>query len=417
MKAPFVALPLLLAVIATLPLRADPREDEPVRARAVDVARPPGSLVLPPGGRARPPDPLLPAARRTVERAGELVDRAGDRLARLLAPGDGPDGGPDDDGGGGAPALAPEAPPPAGCRDMLRIGRALRLDLWDEYDEFRVDLAEHPDLRFRDWLRDDWETSRNWGAGLMGGSLAGLGIGLAVSLLAFDRKGAPSDQVLGAGITGLVTIIPLTLGTALFALYQSRLSALDDAMGAVPVMDEDPDDGPPPASGASWTRPDRAERTVDDMEWFGMNLGGGIAGHCILPNCLVSDLLFFTVRWERFYWTVLEGKPTFMMGFAGGGGRAGWRVPLSDDRVHELRLGIGLAVGWFCTWEGSNADGTGGGGFGPILTPHVQYVRNTGQGTVGVGLDVPIGIGTDVLAGLSGGIAAGPMLYFRWSVH
>ncbi len=148
-------------------------------------------------------------------------------------------------------------------------------------------------------------------------------------------------------------------------------------------------------------RPITIEDRVNGTEWFGMNLGAGIAGSF---NFLVADVYLFTLRWKYFYWTIIEGKVSYYVGFAGGGSRIGGRIGLSQDRLHELRLGLGLAGGMFTTW--------GGWGYGPIITPHLQYVYNTKHGSVGVGLDLPIGIAVN-----GDGIAVGPMVYFLWTVH
>lgn len=109
----------------------------------------------------------------------------------------------------------------------------------------------------------------------------------------------------------------------------------------------------------------------------------------------MTDLLLLTLRWKYAYWILFEAKPQLMVGFAGLGGRAGGRIPLSRDRRHEVRIGLGVAGGIFRTRT------TGFFARGPILTPRVQHVYNTKHGTVGVGLDVPVGIGVYASGGTS----------------
>lgn len=290
----------------------------------------------------------------------------------------------------GGETPAPASPPEVDDSDLARLGAALDRDLQDEYEEFRLDRGRLPEVRFRDWLRDDWETMRDWGAGLTGGSVVLMGLGAGLSFAPdYGSGGGPQIGLMASGAASGVLFV---IGATILGVYQTRLYDLEDAL--------EPE-------SADW---------LSRMEVVGMNLGAGYAGARVvredgdgfpIGSVLVADLLLFTLRWDHVYWTLVEIKGPFLVGFGGGGGRAGVRIALSGDRRHELRLGVGLAGGLFSTWEGAVAAG-------PILTPHLQYVYNFRRSTVGMGVDVPIGF---PVGGEPGDLAVGPMLYFRWSVN
>jgi len=161
---------------------------------------------------------------------------------------------------------------------------------------------------------------------------------------------------------------------------------------------------------------------LNDVEWFGMNLGGGWAAP---SNHMKADLLLFTIRWPSLYWTVLEMYPIFFYGFLGGGTRIGGRIFVGESGREEIRVGLGVGGGWFVPYETKwyEPDDDEWLWFplvvGAVLIPHVQYIYNFEDVNVGVGLDLMIGVSPDKLDWYcySPSYAIGPMVYFRFAVH
>ena len=164
-----------------------------------------------------------------------------------------------------------------------------------------------------------------------------------------------------------------------------------------------------------------------NLEWFAMNLGGGatffnagderpyavrVQGRATVQ----ADLLFFNLQRPGWYWSVIELHPVFsLVGMLGGGTRAGVRIPLSAGYRDELRIGCfaGMELATFHI----NA-------VHPTLSmrPHLQYVHNTGSGSIGVGADALINLHfRDEMTGGDGYIfdvppvASGVTIYLRWS--
>jgi len=172
---------------------------------------------------------------------------------------------------------------------------------------------------------------------------------------------------------------------------------------------------------------------LNDVEWFGMNLGGGWAGDF---NALKADVLLFTLRWPLFYWTVLEVYPSFLFGFLGAGTRMGGRMYVGTSGRGEIRVGLGMGggmftpyhSGWFTAWsmnlgEEEEEDVVGDDVVdvvaGVVLIPHVQYIYNFEHINVGVGLDLMIGVSPykTTFHCTAPCYAIGPMVYFRFAVH
>jgi len=141
---------------------------------------------------------------------------------------------------------------------------------------------------------------------------------------------------------------------------------------------------------------------IEFVEWFGMNLGAGYVGSSYSFGQI--DMHFFTLNWPGFYYTVFEASIFPFYGMSGVGGRMGVRLPMGDG---EIRIGGRLG---FKSWLNPDRSDYAGMETGMDLTPHVQFVRKLAHGTVGVGLDIPI------MFGVSGAVAGGFQVYFRWSV-
>lgn len=186
---------------------------------------------------------------------------------------------------------------------------------------------------------------------------------------------------------------------------------------------------PPPATAAEEAAPGEAATPAEferNVEWFGMNLGGGVLlfnlgaestyGISTTKFQPQADLLLFNLTFPGWYLTPLEVHPVFFLGTVGGGVRVGGRVPLSGDGRHELRLGS--YVGCDGVLFHINA-------FHPTLAlqPHLQYVYRTDLGSVGAGLDALLFFHfRDEMVGDDGHtvsvppLASGVSLYFRWTV-
>ena len=187
---------------------------------------------------------------------------------------------------------------------------------------------------------------------------------------------------------------------------------------AAPAHAEDPAEAPVPPHLAS------------NIEWFEANLGlgqylanvyeayssndQGVRGRLMLQ----ADLLLFNVHHQHLTFSILELHPAFLVGFLGGGTRLGARFPLTPDFRHELRVG---------SFVGVDAVMSPSSGMGLSLTtslrPFVQYVRNYGYGSMGVGLDGIVGLFmNDHVAGPDGHddrvrpFFGGLTLYFRFSL-
>ncbi len=157
----------------------------------------------------------------------------------------------------------------------------------------------------------------------------------------------------------------------------------------------------------------------NNIEWFGMNLGGGMAffhsnpsqhteSYLIEVNRFVpkGDLLFVNLNWPLFYLTVIELHPMILVGYLGGGSRLGVRLPLTADYRHELRIGtfIGMDIFLFHINAGH-----------PTLSikPHVQYIYNTNFGSIGGGIDVPLNLHfQDTMTGGDGYTVGVPSLMY-----
>jgi len=170
---------------------------------------------------------------------------------------------------------------------------------------------------------------------------------------------------------------------------------------------------PAHAPAGDQTAEQQREEILNDVEWIGANMGAGWAGDF---NCIKADVFFFTIRWPSLYWTILEVYPMYGYGFLGGGGRFGGRFMVGLNGREELRVGVGLGYANFQTYRSfkyakSRSECIFGPmcDFGLVVIPHFQYIYNTNEGNIGVGLDL--------MAGFRDYFALGPMVYFRWSVH
>ncbi|MBN2498830.1 MAG: hypothetical protein JXR96_29835 [Deltaproteobacteria bacterium] len=162
------------------------------------------------------------------------------------------------------------------------------------------------------------------------------------------------------------------------------------------------------------------------IEWFGMNLGAGplffdlgcgdTYGTPYTHFAVQADLMLLDFGFPRWHVTAIEIHPVFMLGYMGGGARAGATIPLFGGRQHELRLGSFAGCDYYMF--DINA-------FHPSLSlkPYVQYVYHTSIGSLGAGVDLLLlfhfrdrmtagdGYSFDVPP-----VAFGISFYFRWTV-
>ncbi len=127
------------------------------------------------------------------------------------------------------------------------------------------------------------------------------------------------------------------------------------------------------------------------LDFFGMNLGGGVqfffakdssdssdSSSKPVPNISIyAQLLNF--RLNHLYFSFPEIYVVPLYGILGGGLRMGYRMPLNASWRSEIRVGATLGGGVAAFWV-------------PVIItePHVEYVYNTKHTSVGVGLKVPL---------------------------
>ncbi len=142
---------------------------------------------------------------------------------------------------------------------------------------------------------------------------------------------------------------------------------------------------------------DQARNFERNVEWFGMATGVLLhfRGSYVNDRCCEKemrvhpmmrfDLRLFTIEVPYFAVTLLELHPTAYIGPAGGGMRFNARIPLTADKLHELRLGSYIGadyIVYFPTYEWNYVH--------LVVEPQLEYRYNTKWGALGAGLAVPI---------------------------
>ncbi len=166
------------------------------------------------------------------------------------------------------------------------------------------------------------------------------------------------------------------------------------------------------------------------VEWFGMATGIMLHFRTYYENdrcckeetrvrpMMRLDLRLFTLEVPYFAVTLLELHPTAFIGPVGGGMRFSARIPLTADKLHELRLGsyVGMDyIFYFPNYDWYYAHLT--------VEPQLEYRYNTKWGALGAGLAVPILRHFDserqsheIEEYILPKTSAGLMLYFTFSV-